>query len=481
MSETCPRCGAPVDVERLAVCASCLLGEDRAGPERIGALELEEEIGRGGMGQVFRARHVRLDRPVAVKFLIGEAASSPEAQARFAREARALALLDHPHIVRVHDFGEEEGERYLVMELVEGRGLSELLPLPPAEAVRVALQVCDALAYAHARGVVHRDIKPANILVDGDGRVKVTDFGIARIVRSEGRRDTLTAVHTVVGTPEYMAPEALAGAAPDPRMDVYAVGVLLHEMVTGRPLTAGSPTLTGALGTMVRRAVALDPTRRYASAHALGLDLRRLADGAAEAALPPDEAVWLRTVALLQAVACALVLWALVVSVTPRVLAPEQLDLLTMQPVARLADGRWVTKARFETGPILGAVAGLAVALAAYGLLRRHWRQEGLDAPAPELPLREARVFLGVASVNSTLFALHLGLAWSAGLSLPHFMPLLGGLLELGTLYLLCVAVLEAWRRQRALSREPWLWWGVVLMLLPPAIELGLQLHAWRP
>ncbi|MFY0575772.1 hypothetical protein ACN28S_16690 [Cystobacter fuscus] len=159
----------------------------------------------------------------------------------------------------------------------------------------------------------------------------------------------------------------------------------------------------------------------------------------------------------------------------------DEMDLLTMQPVARLADGRWVTKASFETGPILGAVAGLAVALAAYGLLRRHWRQEGLDAPAPELPLREARVFLGVASVNSTLFALHLGLAWSAGLSMPHFMPLVGGLLELGTLYLLCVAVLEAGGASGHSPASPGCGGGWLLMLLPPAIELGIQLHARRP
>ncbi|HEX8438873.1 serine/threonine-protein kinase [Archangium sp.] len=481
MSARCSRCGTPVAAERLAVCPGCLLGEDVEDPGRIGSLELEEEIGRGGMGRVFRARHVRLDRAVAVKFLAGEAASSPEAQARFAREARALALLDHPNIVRVHDFGDEEGERFLVMELVEGRSLAELLPLPPAEAVRMALQVCDALAYAHARGVVHRDIKPANILVDGAGRVKVTDFGIARIVRQEGPRDTLTAAHTVVGTPEYMAPEALVGAPPDPRMDVYAVGVLLHEMVTGRPPVAGSPSLTGALGAVVRRAVMLEPSRRYASAQALGLDLRRLADGAAEASLPPDEVIWMRAVAVLQAVACALVLWALVVSVTPRVLASSELVPLTMQPAAQLADGRWVTRARFETGPILGAVAGLAVALAAYGLLRRHWRHEGLDAPAPEVPLREARAFLGVAAACSGLFALRGVMEGLVGISMPPFMPLLGGLLELSALYLLCVSTLEAWRRQRPLSREPALWVGVFLMLTPPVLEFGMYLWRWRP
>jgi len=481
LSARCSRCGTPVSGGRLAVCPGCLLDEDVEDPGRIGSLELEEEIGRGGMGRVFRARHVRLDRPVAVKFLAGEVASNPEAQARFTREARALALLDHPNIVRVHDFGDEEGERFLVMELVEGRSLAELLPMAPAQAVRVVLQVCDALAYAHARGVVHRDIKPANILVADEGLVKVTDFGIARIVRQEGPRDTLTAAHAVVGTPEYMAPEALAGAPPDPRMDVYAVGVLLHELVTGRPPVAGAPSLTGALGAVVRRAVALEPSRRYASAQALGLDLRRLADGAEEAALPPDEAIWLRAVAVLQAVASALVLWALVVSVTPRVVAPHELDPLTMQPAARLADGRWVTRARFETGPILGAVAGLAVALAAYGLLRRHWRHEGLDAPAPEVPLREGRSFLGVAFACSGLFALRGVLEWGASISMPPFMPLVGGLLELSALYLLCVATLEAWRRQRPLSREPVMWAGLVLMLTPPVLEFGLYLWRWQP
>ncbi|HLM47376.1 MAG TPA: serine/threonine-protein kinase, partial [Myxococcaceae bacterium] len=343
------------------------------------------------------------------------------------------------------------------------------------------LQVCDALAYAHARGVVHRDIKPANILLDGEGRVKVTDFGIARILRQEGPRDTLTASHVVVGTPEYMAPEALAGAPPDPRMDVYAVGALLHEMVTGRPPVAGAPVLTGALGVVVRRAVALEPSRRYASAQALGLELRRLADGSLEASLPPDEALWLRAVAVLQAVAGSLLLWALVVSVTPRVLAPGQLDPLTMQPAALLADGRVVTRARFETGPILGAVASFAVALAAYGLLRRHWRHEGLDAPAPDVPLREARTFLGVAMACSGLFVLRGVLEWGAGLSMPPFMPLVGGLLELSALYLLCVSTLEAWRRQRPLTREPALWVGVLLMLAPPVVEFGMYLWRWQP
>jgi serine/threonine-protein kinase len=481
MKTPCPRCGTPVDSTRLQVCPGCLLGEDTQDPGRIGALELEEEIGRGGMGRVFRARHVRLDRAVAVKFLAEETANSPEVQARFAREARALALLDHPNIVRVHDFGEEEGERFLVMELVEGRPLSELLPLPPVEAVRVARQVCEALAYAHARGVVHRDIKPSNILVEASGRVKVLDFGIARILRSQGPRDTLTGAHVVAGTPEYMSPEALTGAPPEPRMDVYAVGVLLHEMVTGRLPVAGAPALTGALGMVVRRALALDPGRRYASAQALGLDLQRLEGEGAEATLPPDEALWLRAVAVLLAVTVALVLWALVASVTPRVLAAHELNPLTMQAAARLADGRVVTRARFETGPILGAVASLAVALAAYGLLRSHWRREGLDAPAPEVPVREVRAFLAVTAACSGLFALSRALEALAGLSLPPFMPLIGGLLELSALYLLCVTLLEASRRRRPLSREPLLWAGLLLMLTPPVLEFGTYLWRWQP
>jgi serine/threonine-protein kinase len=176
VNETCPRCGRRYPTGRIGLCPACLLQADIAPALLGGSLELIEEIGRGGMGL----------------------ASQPDFEKRFEREARALALLGHPGIVAVHDFGREEGRSYIVMEYVEGQALSAAIPLPPRRAVEVARQVLDALAYAHGRGVVHRDIKPENILLDGSGRVKVTDFGIG--LCSVGACVCRTAAPTRVGS-----------------------------------------------------------------------------------------------------------------------------------------------------------------------------------------------------------------------------------------------------------------------------------------
>lgn len=222
----CPRCGAADS--GLAICPCCLLGDadgvgpasDRA-PPAIPGLVFETELGRGGMGRVFRARHDALERSVAVKLLPAEHSADTEFRARFGREARVLASLDHPHIVRVFDFGTtEKDEPYLVMELAPGGSIAERLPLPMRRAIGVALELCGALAHAHAHGVVHRDIKPANVLIDAKGRAKLTDFGIARLF--DAPEDSLTGTSRVLGTPAYMAPEALRGARPDPRLDVVA-------------------------------------------------------------------------------------------------------------------------------------------------------------------------------------------------------------------------------------------------------------------
>lgn len=206
--------------------------------------EIEGEIRRGGMSVVYRARDTRLNRTVAIKVLPPELAYDPAIRTRFTREAQTAAQLTHAHIVPIYDVGEREGVAYFVMTLITGGNLASLLarePRQPVEEVRrVVAEIADALAYAHARGVIHRDIKPDNILLDAhNGRSSVTDFGIARAIEA-GTRLTLTGV--AVGTPTYMSPEqALGERDVDGRTDLYSLGVVAYQMLTGQvPFTAGN-------------------------------------------------------------------------------------------------------------------------------------------------------------------------------------------------------------------------------------------------
>jgi eukaryotic-like serine/threonine-protein kinase len=480
---TCPRCRARVDA-RLRVCPRCLL-EGELSPALLGgSLELIEEIGRGGMGTVWKARHLRLGRIVAVKFLSEALAAQAEFAQRFEREAQALARLNHPRIVAVHDSGRDDGRPYIVMEYVDGGPLSDRLPLPAERVREIGLDVLEALAYAHEQGVVHRDIKPQNVLVERSGRAKVTDFGIARLL-GQPSGSTVTTVGRVIGTPAYMAPEALDGAAPDARMDIYSAGVLLHEALTGeRP--AGRPvTLPGGLGRVIARAVAADPGARYASASEMradlvGADVGSAALLASDGALAPDEVHWLRAVALVQALATAAALWAFVSSVTPRVMAPGDVQPLVMLGADRLPDGRLVSHARFETWPILAALAAIVVALVAQGLLRRHWRQAGLDRPRPEGRVAESTLVLACGAIAVGLYAVR-RLVAPPGSFWTSYVPIAGGLLELGTLFIAWMTVLQAWRVARPLHREPRLWLGIALALVPPIVDLLRYLREWKP
>jgi len=445
-------------------------------------LELIEEIGQGGMGTVWSARHLRLGRQVAVKFLAKALVDKPTFAKRFEREARVLARLDHPGIVAIHDFGTEEGRPYIVMEYVNGRPLSECLPLPSERARGVCLEVLDALAYAHGQGVVHRDIKPHNVLIEASGRAKVSDFGIARLLDS-GSAPDITTEGRVLGTPAYMAPEALAGAPPDPRMDVFAAGVLLHEAITGRRPPEGQEMLPPALGPVVSRATARDPMERYLSAalmreHLAAVDLA--SEGSGDGRLPPEEQHWLRAVALVQTLATAAVLWALLQSVTPRLVTPGEVQPLIMLQVERLADGRLVSHARFETWPTLMAIATVIVALLAQGLLRRHWRAAGLDAPRPHRPVPAAPWVLGWGLLAVSLYEIR-GLTATPGAFWTAYVPIAGGLLELVVLFAAWTAILEAWRCGRPLGREAPLWLGLGLALVPPIEDLFRYLRDWRP
>jgi serine/threonine-protein kinase len=374
------------------------------------------------------------------------------------------------------------------MQLVSGGSLAERLPLPAGEAVVIARQICDALAYAHARGVVHRDIKPENVLMSDDGRAKLSDFGIARLLEPKAGDGPLTRPSLVLGTPGYMAPEARAGAAPSPRMDVYAVGALLAHMITGRhPDGAGAlasstaPAVPPALQPLIARAMAIDPAQRTESATALGRELDAVAARVSKARdsdrdtndddMPPEERTWRGAVALLAAVATAIAIYAVLVSVTPRTIAPgDALPLATFGQ--QLSDGRIVTRAHFEVWPTLGAAVAIAFALVGHGLLRRHWRLAGMDRPAPERSLPGARRLQRLGIFLFVMFLVREALARAGAIALASYIPVIGGSFELAMLYLFWDTALESQRTSRSLLREPRLWIGVALSLFPPVFHM---------
>src|SRR5207253_7921108 len=204
--------------------------------------EILSPLGKGGMGEVYRARDKKLDREVAVKVLPQSVAADPDTLARFEREAKAVAALSHPNILAIHDFGNQDGIAYAVTELLEGetlRGKLDTGPIPQKQAVDYALQIVKGLSAAHDKGVVHRDLKPDNIFVTRDGHVKILDFGLARTAAptSSGSAVStavpLTGEGTVLGTVGYMAPEQVRGRPTHARSDIFSFGVVLHERVTG--------------------------------------------------------------------------------------------------------------------------------------------------------------------------------------------------------------------------------------------------------
>ncbi len=482
MTHACPRCGLDGASSGIALCPACLFADDA--PEPIPSnppgIVLETEIGRGGMGRVFRARHVRLQRAVAVKFLTPELESDATFQARFAREARALALFSHPNIVAVHDFGTTpDGESFLVMELVSGGPVSSRIPMPLEEALRSTAEICDALDYAHARGIVHRDLKPANVLFDDRNHVKLVDFGIARFAESVLESDRLTGKLHVLGTPGYLAPEAREGAPPDPRMDVFSAGVLLCVLLTGELPDAELSGIPSSLRAVVRRATATDPRARFAGAFDMRCALPAQASIAPSSGsqgrerLAPEEQSWLRAVALTLTGATALSLYALLTSITPRVIAESDALPFLAFGAQKLTGGGVYTRARFETFPVLSAALSWAIAFAAYGLLRGHWRTAGIERATPNQRLPNAPVVLAFGFLLDAIFVGRQVLMRAHPTDLVNYVPVLGGVLELVMVYLVWSAVLEALRTERPLLREPVLWLGLALSLVPPVVSFG--------
>jgi hypothetical protein len=248
--------------------------------DRLGRYEVLGPLGAGGMGEVYRARDTELEREVAIKVLPTAVAKDPDRLARFQREARAVAALSHPNILEIYDVGTQEVLQYAVTELLEGQTLRERLPakgMPWQKVAEIGASIAEALAAAHGKGIVHRDLKPENVFVTSDGRIKVLDFGLARMtteVSLEAETATLTPAGTVsgtiMGTPGYMAPEQVRGKAADHRSDIFALGCVLYEMVVGRRAFGGDTT-PDTMAAILRE----EPPRPSATGAALPIDLER--------------------------------------------------------------------------------------------------------------------------------------------------------------------------------------------------------------
>ena len=286
---------------------------------RLGPYEITAPLGAGGMGEVYKARDTRLERSVAVKVLPLHLSASPDARQRLEREAKTISRLSHPHICALYDVGHHENTDFLVMELLEGETLAERLtkgPLPLEQTMRFGVEIAEALDAAHRQGIVHRDLKPGNVMLTKTG-VKLLDFGLAKafaplfpgsdvsgLATDTVPRD-LTREGSVLGTPQYMAPEQIEGRSADSRSDIFAFGVVLYEMATSRRAFAGKsraaltaaiveeepvaisslqPTSPPALDRLVRICMAKDPERRWQSAHDIGLQLAGMGEGVPQAA-----------------------------------------------------------------------------------------------------------------------------------------------------------------------------------------------------
>ena len=273
----------------------------------LGQYRILEPLGKGGMGEVFLAEDTRLQRRVALKILAPDLAADPDRRQRFEREARAAAALNHPNIVTIHSVEEIDGMPFLTLELIEGQTLGAVIPaggLPLDELLTLAIPLADAVGAAHQRGITHRDLKPANVMVTTDGRLKVLDFGLAKLredlanaMASALPTQEMTGEGRILGTVAYMSPEQAEGAPVDPRTDVFALGVLLHEMATGeRPFKGDTQMsvlsaiikdtpasvsdlkhdLPRELARIIKHCLAKDPEDRYQTAKDLRNDLRAL-------------------------------------------------------------------------------------------------------------------------------------------------------------------------------------------------------------
>lgn len=461
----CPGCGKvlPADAPE-GLCPRCLVARNLVEPTRAAVgdparpappliptptpedlarrfpqFEVLECLGRGGMGIVYKARQTRLGRLVALKVLSPARAKDPQFAERFQREAQALARLNHPAIVTVHEFGETDGLYFLVMEYVDGASLRDVLRqgrVPPHLALSIIPKLCEALQFAHDQGVVHRDIKPENILLDRQGRVKIADFGIAKCFGEPTPMPPLTEARAIVGTPHYMAPEQVEHPqSVDHRADIYSLGVVFYELLTGElPLGRFAPPSQKAaiderLDPVVLRALEKEPTYRYQHAAQVGTDVASIAATFEPRSLSPTVEP--------------------TASTPPTGTSPQRQGILH-DPAPSL---RFLALGVGAVG-ILNAATVLLILLLAVVLVQCDRLGIDLDGPLPEL----ARWLQ-----DPSPHGLRLGLAAVGYLILTG-----GGLTVLGAV-----------RLHRLQSYRMGVMACVLAMVLPPALFLGLPLGIW--
>jgi Tol biopolymer transport system component len=358
----------------------------------LGHYRVLQKLGEGGMGQVYAAEDTKLGRRVALKVLPADMASDPERLARFQREARVVAALNHPNIVTMYSVEEALGIQFLTMELVEGKTLAELIPengLPLEDLLRLAVPLVDAVASAHQQGIVHRDLKPANVMIAADGRLKVLDFGLAKLKAPVAPTDStylasqsLTRGHAIVGTAAYMSPEQAEGKPVDHRSDIFSLGVVLYEMACGRqpfegdtvfsvissiikdtpaPVSAVNRAAPLALERIITRALAKDPAARYQTALEMRDDLQQVREQAASVRVVSSlvravaRSRWTKRAALAVAVVAVLAGTAWYLWRTPAPALRMNFKRLTADPGVEqfpsfLPDGKWVVYAGQQSG-----------------------------------------------------------------------------------------------------------------------------------
>ncbi len=351
MAAKCPKCQSE-NPETATFCADCgtrlslpeepsfsvtktLISPAAKGSLLAGKYRIIEPIGKGGMGVVYKAEDIKLERTVALKFLPAELTEDPEARERFVREAKAAAALSHPHICTVYEIGEDKNQYFIAMECIGGQSLKDKMlkgPLDQAGAIDIGIQVAEGLEEAHKKGIVHRDIKPGNIMVTEKGQAKVMDFGLAKVFGAS----LITKEAKTMGTVAYMSPEQAQGKSVDHRTDIWSLGVVLYEMLTGQlpfkgeyeqsvmyaivnkdvePLTKVRADIPKELENVVLTSLAKNPADRYHSMDELLEDLKAMAEGLkpvrARAGLFRGRILGLKKVYAYSAMACLIVLIAL--------------------------------------------------------------------------------------------------------------------------------------------------------------------------